>query len=301
MMKDQAQALRHLVARASQLSAEREERAIVSHRQARVIAVTSGKGGVGKSNFSLNFAIALQEAGYRALLFDADIGMANIDVLIGNPASANLFHVINGTKSLEDIVQIGPKGMHYISGGSGLHELFNLPDNSLESFLIELESWSERYDVILFDTGAGLSKESLRFIAAADETFVVTTPEPTAIADAYALIKVVHRKAEHTSFRLIVNRASDWTEGRQTADRILTVARRFLSLDIAILGYIFDDIHVMKAVKKQIPYSVLFQDCLASQQIRQLAKAYMNNSQQQQDSRVKQKVSSWLKRFTSFK
>ncbi|MDK8180712.1 MinD/ParA family protein [Paenibacillus sp. UMB4589-SE434] len=297
-MMDQAQALRRLVARSNSSALSVDDPSTRQHRT-RVITVTSGKGGVGKSNFTLNFAMMLQEAGYRTLIFDADIGMANIDVLIGSPASVNLYHVLSGMKRLEDIVQIGPKGIHYVPGGSGFQDLLNMPEESLESFLSELENWAERYDVILFDTGAGLSKETIRFVMAADETFVITTPEPTAIADAYALIKVVYGMFPDTNFRLVVNRISDWAEGQQTAERVTSVARRFLQLEIPVLGYMFDDPHVMQAVKKQTPFSLLYPNIRVTEQVRQLARAYMNNGQQpKNDGGMKNFISKWLKRWT---
>ncbi|MCG7407476.1 MinD/ParA family protein [Paenibacillus sp. ACRRX] len=297
-MMDQAQALRRLVARSNSSASSVDDPSTRQHRT-RVITVTSGKGGVGKSNFTLNFAMMLQEAGYRTLIFDADIGMANIDVLIGSPASVNLYHVLSGMKRLEDIVQIGPKGIHYVPGGSGFQDLLNMPEESLESFLSELENWAERYDVILFDTGAGLSKETIRFVMAADETFVITTPEPTAIADAYALIKVVYGMFPDTKFRLVVNRISDWAEGQQTAERVTSVARRFLQLEIPVLGYMFDDPHVMQAVKKQTPFSLLYPNIRVTEQVRQLARAYMNNGQQpKNDGGMKNFISKWLKRWT---
>ncbi|WP_028545173.1 MinD/ParA family protein [Paenibacillus taiwanensis] len=297
-MMDQAQALRRLVARSNSSASSGGDPATRQHRT-RVITVTSGKGGVGKSNFTLNFAMMLQEAGYRTLIFDADIGMANIDVLIGSPASVNLYHVLSGMKRLEDIVQIGPKGIHYVPGGSGFQDLLNMPEESLESFLSELENWAERYDVILFDTGAGLSKETIRFVMAADETFVITTPEPTAIADAYALIKVVYGMFPDTNFRLVVNRISDWAEGQQTAERVTSVARRFLQLEIPVLGYMFDDPHVMQAVKKQTPFSLLYPNIRVTEQVRQLARAYMSNgAQPKNDGGMKNFISKWLKRWT---
>lgn len=277
-MVDQAQSLRRLMMR-GKMEAKLESRpAFEQPSSTRIITVTSGKGGVGKSNFTLNFAIMLQEAGYRTLIFDADIGMANIDVLIGATSNVNLYHVLNGSKKLEEIVQLGPKGIHYIPGGSGFEDLLNMPKEALENFLTQMEGWSARYDVILFDTGAGLSKETMRFVTAADEIFVVTTPEPTAITDAYALIKVVHGSEPDTRFRLIVNRASDLAEGEQTAKRLTSVAKRFLQLDIPVLGYIYDDPHVMKAVKNQTPFSIMYPNNKVTSQIRQLVNVYMSNS-----------------------
>ncbi|NMM51226.1 MinD/ParA family protein [Paenibacillus aquistagni] len=296
-MMDQAQALRKLVQRASQDNDSKQ--AEQKPHTPRVITVTSGKGGVGKSNFTLNFGIMLQEEGMRTLIFDADIGMANIDVLIGSPSSLSLYHVLNGSKRLEEIVQVGPSGIHYVPGGSGFKELHEMPSASLERFLDELSEWSERYDVILFDTGAGLSKETIRFVAAADETFVITTPEPTAIADAYALIKVVHTQFPETSFRIVVNRVIDWSEGKQTSERLISVARRFLQLELPVLGYLHDDPHVMQAVKKQTPFTLLYPNIQVSKQMRQLAKVFLYDQEQQKSTKgISGFIHRWLRRST---
>ncbi|MBR2569335.1 MAG: MinD/ParA family protein [Paenibacillus sp.] len=296
-MMDQAQALRKLVQRASQDNDSKQ--AEQKPHTPRVITVTSGKGGVGKSNFTLNFGIMLQEEGMRTLIFDADIGMANIDVLIGSPSSLSLYHVLNGSKRLEEIVQVGPSGIHYVPGGSGFKELHEMPSASLERFLDELSEWSERYDVILFDTGAGLSKETIRFVAAADETFIITTPEPTAIADAYALIKVVHTQFPETSFRIVVNRVIDWSEGKQTSERLISVARRFLQLELPVLGYLHDDPHVMQAVKKQTPFTLLYPNIQVSKQMRQLAKVFLYDQEQQKSTKgISGFIHRWLRRST---
>src|SRR5690606_20498274 len=153
---------------------QRTEQAM--QKKTRFIAVTSGKGGVGKSNFSLNFSLALQRLGMKVLLIDADIGMANIDVLMGTTSQYNLYHLIKNEKTIWDIISLGPEGLHYISGGSGLLDLVRLSEQETERFGQEILKLQGRYDFILFDTGAGLSKETAQFITAADETIIVTTP-----------------------------------------------------------------------------------------------------------------------------
>ncbi|WP_338130627.1 MinD/ParA family protein [Cohnella ginsengisoli] len=239
-MRDQAEALRHMVS----------ARDLDDAKQTRILTVTSGKGGVGKSNFSLNFALALQKRGHSVLLFDADIGMGNIDVLLGTPAAYNLFHLLKRDKSIWEIIQEGPGGLRFIAGGSGFKDLIRLSDEELEYFASEIAKLYGEVDYVLFDTGAGLSKETLRFIQAADETIVVTTPEPTSITDAYALMKMVKTMGQEAEFRLVVNRVGDNREGLQTSDNIRQVARTYLSLEIPLLGFVPDDAHVSKAVKK---------------------------------------------------
>lgn len=268
-MTDQAHSLRQLV------SAQRNENMgtppRTSAESAKIITVTSGKGGVGKSNFTLNFALALQSMGKKVLVFDADIGMANIDVLMGVSSRYSLYHLLRREKSMEDVIQYGPERLPFIPGGSGLADLFSLSDSDMTYFLDQLERISSGMDYIIFDTGAGLSKENMRFITSADHCYVVTTPEPTSITDAYALIKVVHGTGSKVPFSLIVNRAGDEREAREAADKIMLTARRFLDLDMQLLGSIADDPHVVQAVKRQTPFTIAFPKCDAASDIRRIA------------------------------
>lgn len=265
-MNDQAEALRNLI---------KQQELRTDHKDTRVVTVTSGKGGVGKSNFSLNFALSLQRLGRKVLVFDADIGMANIDVLMGMSSTYNLYHLLKQEKTIWDIVQVGPEGLHFIAGGSGFKDLLELTSEQLDRFASEIEKLHGQYDVILFDTGAGLSKETVKFITAAHETIVVTTPEPTSITDAYALIKMVKAMNVEVQFKLIVNRASDTREGKQTAEKISLVAKRFLQTDLPSLGIVPDDPNVSKAVKRQIPFTIAYPASDAASAIERIAKQYL--------------------------
>jgi len=264
-MNDQAEALRHLVNTTSPDTA----------KTTRIITITSGKGGVGKSNFSLNFAMALQKRGLSVLVFDADISFANIDVLLGTPARYNLIHLLKGEKSIWDIIQTGPNGLQFIAGGSGFKDLVRLSDQEIEYFAQQIGKLNGHVDFIIFDTGAGLSKETVRFITASDETIVVTTPEPTSITDAYALIKMVRSMGHEIPFRLIVNRVADDREGRQTSENMRQVASKYLGIDLPVLGYIPDDTNVSKAVKRQTPLSVAFPDSAAARGIDRIASSFL--------------------------
>lgn len=282
-MNDQAEALRHLVHSKDALSA----------RATRIITITSGKGGVGKSNFSLNFAMALQKRGYSVLVFDADISFANIDVLLGTPAQYNLIHLLKGEKTIWEIIQTGPGGLKFIAGGSGFQDLVRLNEQELEYFAEQIGKLHGHVDFILFDTGAGLSKETVRFITAAEETIVVTTPEPTSITDAYALIKMLKTMGHQISFKLVVNRVSDEREGRQTADNIRQVVNKYLGLEIHDLGYIPDDSNVSKAVKRQTPLSIAFPDSIATRGIDRIASRFLLEERDHSSSRG---LSSFLQR-----
>lgn len=272
-MNDQAQSLRKLVSireRSRSLDQQNDQ----GSRLAKFITVTSGKGGVGKSNFSLNFALSLQSLGKKVLIFDADIGMANIDVLMGTSSKYNLYHLLQREKSIEEIVANGPNGLSYISGGSGMANLISLSEHDVQYFTSQIELLASQMDYIIFDTGAGLSKENIQFITSADECLVVTTPEPTAITDAYALIKVIHGIDQDVAFQLVVNRVDDEKEALFTANKIKLAAQKFLDVNIPMLGYISDDSHVVQAVKKQIPFLMAFPNSGASKDIQRLAKRY---------------------------
>ncbi|OMF36791.1 cobyrinic acid a,c-diamide synthase [Paenibacillus sp. FSL H8-0548] len=270
-MMDQAEALRNLV---------KQQELHEEGRTTRVVTVTSGKGGVGKSNFSLNFALSLQRLGKKVLVFDADIGMANIDVLMGVSSTYNLYHLLKQEKTIWEIVQEGPEGINFIAGGSGFRDLMDLSAEQLDLFTEEISKLHGKYDIILFDTGAGLSKETVKFITAAQETIVVTTPEPTSITDAYALIKMVKGMDLDVQFKLVVNRATDYREGKQTADKISLVTERFLQSNLPHLGILPDDPNVSKAVKRQIPFTVAYPGTEASVAIDRIARYFLEISQQ---------------------
>jgi flagellar biosynthesis protein FlhG len=282
-MSDQAQGLRNLV------QIQNEQTA----RTTRVITVTSGKGGVGKSNFTLNFALTLQARGYKVLVFDADIGLANIDVLMGISPKFNLYHLLKKQKTIWEIIQKGHNDLEFIAGGSGFNDLLRLSEEELDYFAKQVELLNGYVDFIIFDTGAGLSKETLKFIVAAEETIVVTTPEPTSITDAYAIIKMVNSMGHKVNFNLVINRVTEPREGKQTADKISLVAKKFLQLDIPTLGYVDDDSNVSKAVKKQIPFTVAFPNSVASRNIGQLVDRFIQGQQ------VTESTSNGVKGFLS--
>jgi len=238
----------------------------------KVITVASGKGGVGKTNFTLNLGLALSEFGKRVLILDADLGLANIDVILGIAPRFNLYHVINGEKDLSDIIFEGPNGIKVIPGGSGIYELADLKEWQLERFLIKFSALENESDYLLIDTGAGLSKNVLNFALAADEIFIVTTPEPTSLTDAYGLIKTINKHKFTGIIKVIVNRAITYKEGELAANKLKIVVNRFLkNCELEIFGCILDDKVVSEAVKKQQPFLLTFPDSKASDGIYALA------------------------------
>lgn len=287
-MSDQAQGLRNLVNIPPETT-----------RTTKIITVSSGKGGVGKSNFTLNFALSLQAQGYKVLVFDADIGLANIDVLMGVSPQYNLYHLLKKEKTIEEIICTGQHGIQFIAGGSGFNDLLNLTEDELNIFVQEINRLNGTVDYIFFDTGGGLSKETLKFITSAEETIIVTTPEPTAITDAYAIIKMVHTINKDVKFSLVINRVINEKEGKQTADKISLVAKQFLNMHIPTLGFISDDINVSKSVKKQIPFTLAYPQSSASKSINDLAVKF-SSEHQSENTKPTEGVKGFLNRMLKF-
>ena len=244
-MRDQAESLRLRLNRRNEQSATK------------AIAITSGKGGVGKSNVSLNFSIMLSRRGFRVLLFDMDIGMGNIDILLGQSSHATIIDLFYERFSLYELIKNGPENISFIAGGTGLANIFTMDEEKVDFFLTQLQLVSEQYDYLIFDMGAGISEDRLRLLKAVHEIFIVTTPEPTAMTDAYAMMKYVHMQEKNIPFYVIVNRAQTDQEGRDTLRRLKSVAKQFLNKDIIPLGVLPEDRSVYKAVVRQTPFLLL--------------------------------------------
>jgi len=226
-------------------------------KQTRTIAVTSGKGGVGKTSLSVSLAIALAKDKSKVTLLDADLGLANINVILGIIPKYNLYHVIKGKKKLKDIVIDMPEGIKIIAGASGFHQLANLEDKQRKEFITAIGEL-DNDDYMIIDTGAGVSQNVLSFVIAADEVIVVTTPEPTAITDAYGIIKSIASQAPDKVIKLIVNRCESVSEGKRVAQRVINIAGQFLNIKVESLGFVFDDIYVPKSVRNQKPFIVSY-------------------------------------------
>lgn len=261
-MQDQAAKLRELVKYGREDSA---------HHAPRIIAVASGKGGVGKTNLVVNLAIALAEMGQRVVIFDADLGLANVDVLVGVVPKYNLYDVLQGTKTISEIIVTGPAGVRIVPGGSGIQDLANLDYYQRERLVRSLKELEQDTDFLLVDTGAGISRNVLGFISAADEVIIVLTPEPTSLTDAYGVIKIMSKFKLHSEVHLVVNRVASAQEAQQTIGKMVTVVQKFLQIKVLPLGYIFDDKAVGKAVRKQEPFLLRFPDSAAAGSLRQLA------------------------------
>lgn len=240
-------------------------------RQARVIAVTSGKGGVGKTNFSTNLAILMAQSGQRVVVLDADLGLANLHVVLGVSPRYHLEHVMEGEISVREALHDAPGGIQIIGGGSGIAELANLEAARCEAFIASLSELDALADVIVIDTGAGLARNTLAFLNAVEEIVVVTTPEPTAITDAYATIKISSIENPNARLMLVVNMAQSETEGEAVANRLGLIARQFLSVELEHLGTIVLDPSVGKAVRIQQPFVLSQPTTEATQSVRRIA------------------------------
>ena len=247
-MLDQAERLRRMVKGESGLD---ESNSKEQDPKTKIITVTSGKGGVGKSNFVVNIAIALQREGKKVLIFDADLGMGNDDVLMGIYPKYSVFDVIKG-KDIEDIVIEGPEGVKLLPGGSGLNQIEDLEQHERDEFLKKLESLLG-FDYILMDTGAGINKSVLAFMACSDEVIILTTPEPTSLTDAYSLVKAADHFKIKNKAKVVVNKAFDLDEGKQTFNKFKMAVDRFLSVEVTYLGCILDDRKLVQSVKDQKP------------------------------------------------
>ena len=238
----------------------------------RVIAVTSGKGGVGKTNVVANLAVELARAGKRVLVLDADLGLGNIDVLLGLVPRHTLEHVLSGARRLSDIVIEGPAGIHVLPAGSGLPQFTFLTDSQQLILQSELEHVADTTDVLLIDTGAGISPNVTYFAAAAQETIVVISPEPTSLTDAYALMKVLCRQHRERRFKVLVNMVKSRHEATQTFRKLDIAAERFLNVSLEYLGFIPLDDYVTMAVIEQKAVTERFPSSPASRTFVELAK-----------------------------
>ena len=265
----------------------------VGQKGIRVLSVTSGKGGVGKSNVVSNLAIALAMQGKKVLIIDADLGLGNLDVLLGLSPVYNLNHVLNGEKGLIDILIEGPAGIKIIPAGSGIQELTSLGQHEKLKLLDELDMLEEQFDFMIVDTEAGISENVTYFTVAAQEIIVVVTPEPTSITDVYALIKLLATRYSEHHFKVLVNMAKDSEDALEVFRKLANVAGRFLDISLDYLGCVVKDEKVIEAVKRQRAVSDLFPDSEAAGCFTTLAKRVIENTRQ---TRIKGNIQFFFRR-----
>ena len=255
--------------------------------RARVLAVVSGKGGVGKTSLAVNLGIALSAAGRRVLLVDADLGLANVDLVLGQRPRGDLGHVLAGRLALEDIVQEGPAGIRWIPGASHMPAISRISQKRREALLDSLTALETQHDFVLLDAPAGIGRGVLHLARQADELLLVTTPEPTAMMDAYALLKAAATTQAETlgQVRLIVNMIAHRRDGERVHDRIAETAGRFLGISVGFLGSVFCDGHVGRAVQRQEPLLLAYPHSQAAWGIKRLSRTVLEGSQARERGR----------------
>lgn len=265
---DQAEQLRNIIKANSQLPL------------ARVITVTSGKGGVGKSNTAINLAVQLQKLGQRVVILDADFGLANIEIMFGAIPRHNLSDLIYQGMQMKDIITQGPMDIGFISGGSGIAGMANLNRDSLDYIVMKLRELDEMADIVIVDTGAGISDAVLEFLVASGEVLLVTTPEPTSITDSYSLIKALARhpkySSEATTVKVVANRVRGEQEAEQLFHKLETVVDKYLKIPIEYLGMVPQDEQLARAVMQQMPVSIENPGAKSAMAYEQLAAKLMN-------------------------
>lgn len=261
-MLDQAESLRRL--------AGNDGSELINKKTSKIITVTSGKGGVGKSNFVVNLGVTLQKKGKKVLIFDADLGMGNDDVLMGLYPKNNIFDIIFTDLTIKDIIIEGSSGVSLIPGGSGLNKVQELTENERHTFLSKLSELDD-FDYILMDTGAGVSRDILSFISASEDLIIITTPEPTSLTDAYSLTKATDHFKLKDSAKIIVNKAFSKEEGIETFNKLNRAVTRFLKIKVEYLGCILDDKKLVQSVRAQKPFVNLYPNCDASKNIEEIA------------------------------
>lgn len=265
---DQAEQLRNIIKANSQLPL------------ARVITVTSGKGGVGKSNTAINLAVQLQKLGQKVVILDADFGLANIEIMFGAIPRHNLSDLIYQGMQMKDIITQGPMDIGFISGGSGIAGMANLNRDSLDYIVMKLRELDEMADIVIVDTGAGISDAVLEFLVASGEVLLVTTPEPTSITDSYSLIKALARhpkySSETTTVKVVANRVRGEQEAEQLFHKLETVVDKYLKIPIEYLGMVPQDEQLARAVMQQMPVSIENPGAKSAMAYEQLAAKLMN-------------------------
>ncbi|GHV83875.1 site-determining protein [Spirochaetia bacterium] len=252
-MADQAEELREM------MNGKKDEKIIRPRdaKKTRIITVASGKGGVGKTNMSVNMALAYARLGKKVIVMDADLGLANVNVMLKMIPKWNLFHVIRKQKTMKEIIVETEYGISIVAGVSGFSKIANLTDEERQSFIDELNTLSSA-DIIIIDTSAGVSSNVIDFIAAADDAVIITTPEPTAITDAYGIVKIIATEIDSLDMglKLVVNRVHNVADAKRVADRMINIAAQFLNVKLDYLGFVYDDVAVSQAVLRQRPFMV---------------------------------------------
>jgi flagellar biosynthesis protein FlhG len=237
----------------------------------RVIAVTSGKGGVGKTNLTANLAVLAARAGKRVLIIDADLGLANVEIVFGLKPSLHIGAIIDGTHKIEDVLVQGPAGVKILPGGSGIQSLTSLDEEQKLRLCAALDEVEDMFDLVLVDSGAGIGENVLFFVGAAQEALLIVSPEPTSLVDAYAVVKVLSQQAGVRQFNVIVNPVVDELQAREIFPKLTQVTSRFLAASLRHLGFVPRDDNLHRAIMAQRPFVEAFPHCPASRALQVVA------------------------------
>lgn len=238
---------------------------------ARVIAVSSGKGGVGKTSIVSNLAISFARQGARVLAMDGDLGLANLDIALGLKPDLNLLDLFDETATIDEILTDGPEGITLLPGCSGRYDLANLDERDRYKLFQAVDTLEDRFDLLLIDTGAGINSNAVGFAAAAQTIVMVADPDPTSLADAYAFIKVMAMECGTKKVQLIANRVAGAREGEEVYERLSTLSNRFLGVGVEYLGYVNNDAAIARATRERVPVVVGYPSSLASQRLQSIA------------------------------
>ncbi|NLK43100.1 MAG: MinD/ParA family protein [Tissierellia bacterium] len=250
-MIDQATKLREMMR-----TKLKEEKLENKNKKARVLAISSGKGGVAKTNFAINFSISLRRLGYDVVVLDADLGLSNIEIISGISLNNSISDIIFANKDIFEIMGNGPEGVKIISGGSGLKELKLLDDENFNKLISEIEKLQKSTDFIVIDTGAGISSSVINFIMTADEVIIICTPDPTSLMDSYTLIKSLVYTGYTGKINIVCNLVSNRDEGREIFEKLYNTVENFLRVQIKYFGYIERNRHIRNAVINQVPFII---------------------------------------------
>lgn len=285
-MRDQAEELRIKMLR-------------TQNKLGRSIAVVSGKGGVGKSNFSMNFTTMLSSLGKKVVLIDMDIGMGNIHILLGKTVQTNLKDYLVGDASIDEVLFEGPNNLKYISGGSGLSGVMEWNEGMFKRLIEAFEFLQKNYDYIVFDMGAGATNQTLDLLVSVDDIIVISTAEPTSITDAYSMMKFIYYKDPDKNFFLLCNRAFSEEEGIDTVSRLKLAMSKFLSKEVVLLGSLPEDPVVRKAVKEQVPFSILYPEAEITKKLRMIVNRFTDFEVEEENIPRQSKFISRLKNLFS--
>ncbi len=251
----------------------------------KVIAVTSGKGGVGKTTFSVNLSIMLAQLGKKVLLMDGDLGLANVNVLLGILPERNIYDVFKGKRKISEILIKTQYGIDFIAGANGIDQLANLSEEQRSAFLKDLETL-QGYDFLIIDTGAGVGPNVIGFLKPADDIIVVTTPEPTAITNAYGMIKSIVVNREEKRLKLVVNQVNSAIEAKKVSDRLTEISAQFLKADVETLGFIFKEDEVLNSIRNQRPLVVVYPGSKSASCINHISRKLLNLNEEENQSTI---------------